>query len=167
GTWHWAEWQEVPYHVKLGKVPEEWEWKHIGFALVPAPEPGLKPATNTHPWAFMITSQSKHPELAFLLCVLATMPYFDVRHCLYGGKLPARLTTASLPAFQEKKFLVQTLYMQKYTSTLFNHPKMPIYIRLVFEAVTAVEKGTPPEKALDTLIKALKAEIGKEIIIGP
>ena len=166
GTWHWAEWQEVPYHVKLGKVPEEWEWKNIGFALVPAPKPGLKPATNTHPWAFMISSQSKHPELAFLLCVLATMPYLDIRHCIYGGKLPARLTTASLPEYQAKKFLVKTLYMQKYTSTLFNHPKMPVYVRLVFDAVTSVEKGTPPEKALDTLIKALKAEIGEEIIIG-
>ncbi|RLF19455.1 MAG: sugar ABC transporter substrate-binding protein [Thermoprotei archaeon] len=165
GTWHWAEYQRVPYHEELGTVPEDWLWENIGFALVPAPRPGLRPATNTHPWAFMISSQSKYPELAFLICVLATMPTFDVRHCLYGGKLPARSTTYAIKEFKENKFLSSCVYMHEYTSVLFNHPKMPSYIRLVFEAVTAVEKGTPPEKALEDLIKAIQAEIPDIVIV--
>ena len=165
GSWHWAEYQRVPYHEELGKVPEEWEWENLGFALVPAPRPGLKPATNTHPWAFMISSQSKYPELAFLIATIATLPTFDVRHCIYGGKLPARSTTYTVPEFKENKFLSSIVYMHEYTDVLFNNPKMPVYVKLVFEAVTAVEKGTPPDKALSDLISALKAEIGDEIII--
>jgi len=166
GSWHWAEYQHVAYHEELGKVPEEWEWENLGFGLVPAPTKGLKPATNTHPWAFMISSQAKNPEVAFLVAVLQTMPTFDVRHCIYGGKLPSRATTYSHPDFKKNKFLSSIVYMHEYTSVLFNHPKMPVYTRLAFDTVTSVEKGEKkPDKAVEDLMSALRAEIGEEIVI--
>ena len=55
GTWHWAEWQRVAYHGELGTLPEEYEWENIGFMLVPAPEPGGKPVTQSHPFVYVIT----------------------------------------------------------------------------------------------------------------
>ena len=165
GTWHWREYQYVPYHEELGAVSEEWLWENIGFALVPAPEPGLKPATNTHPWAFMISSQSKYPEIAFLIAAIATLPTFDVRHCIYGGKLPAKATTYTHPEFVKDKFLSSVVYMHEYTSVLANNPKMPLYIKLVFEAITRVEKGESPEAVLSDFIKSVEAQLGEEAII--
>ena len=114
----------------------------------------------------MYKRQAKNPEVAFLVAVLQTIPTFDVRHCIYGGKLPSRATTYSHPEFKKNKFLSSIVYMHEYTSVLFNHPKMPVYTRLAFETVTSVEKGEKkPDKAVEDLMSALRAEIGEEIII--
>jgi len=166
GTWHWAEWQRVAYHEKLGKLPESYEWKNIGFALVPAPEPGLKPMTLSSPYLYYVTSQSKYPELAFLLILFATSPPIDAIHAVNSGHLPVRMTTVDEPYYKKSKFLAEVSYMLKYTSFEPLHPKYPAWRNAFITAITKVEKGElTPEKALDEMIKTMKAEIGDQLII--
>ncbi len=166
GTWHWAEWQRVAYHAKLGALPEEYEWKNIGFALVPAPESGLKPLTLSSPYLYYVTSQSKHPELAFILITLATSAPLDAKHAIYSGHLPVRTTTVRYPYYMKSKFHREVAYMLDYTSFEPLHPGFSAYKEAWITAIAKVEKGElTPEKALDEMIKTLKTSLGDQLII--
>ncbi len=168
GTWHWAEWQRVPYHEKLGKLPEEYEWKNIGFALVPAPEPGLKPMTLSSPYLYYVSSQSKYPEIAFLVIALATSGPLDARHAVNSGHLPVRMVTQFDPYYEKAKFLKAVTYMLQYTSFEPIHPKWDAYKAAWIKAIAEVERGEKtPEQALNEMVQTLKSELGDQIeIVG-
>ncbi len=166
GTWHWSEWQRVPYHEQLGNLTEDYEWENIGFTLVPAPEPGLKPMTLSSPYIYYVTSQSKYPELAFLLIVLATSAPLDAKHAVDSGHLPVRMTTVDHPYYKQSKFHREVAYMLEYTSFEPIHPRFSAYKDAWINAITKVEKGeATPEQALDEMVSILKSELGDDIII--
>ena len=166
GTWHWAEWQSVAYHEELGELPEEYEWENIGFALVPAPEPGLKPMTLSSPYLYYVTAQAEEPEIAFLLITLATSAPIDAIHAVDSGHLPVRSTTVEQPYYKQSKFHREVAYMLEYTSFEPLHPKWGTYKDAWITAITKVEKGeVTPEEALSEMIETLKAELGDELII--
>jgi len=166
GTWHWSEWQKVPYHEKLGNVTESWLRENVGFALVPAPEPGLSPMTLSSPYIYYVTSQSKHPELAFLLIALATSAPLDAKHAVDSSHLPVRQTTVDHPYYQKSEYLKEVAYMLSYTSYEPIHPKYDAYKNAWTAAITKVEKGElTPEDALNEMINTLKTELGDQIII--
>jgi len=166
GTWHWAEWQRVAYHEELGELPEEYEWENIGFALVPAPEPGLKPMTLSSPYLYYVTAQAEEPEIAFLLIELATSAPIDAIHAVDSGHLPVRSTTVEQPYYKQSKFHREVAYMLEYTSFEPLHPKWGAYRDAWITAITKVEKGeVTPEEALSEMIETLKAELGDELVI--
>ena len=166
GTWQWAEWQSVAYHEELGELPEEYEWENIGFALVPAPEPGLKPMTLSSPYLYYVTAQAEEPEIAFLLITLATSAPIDAIHAVDSGHLPVRSTTVEQPYYKQSKFHREVAYMLEYTSFEPLHPKWGAYKDAWITAITKVEKGeVTPEEALSEMIETLKAELGDELII--
>jgi len=166
GTWHWAEWQRVAYHGELGELPEEYEWENIGFALVPAPEPGLKPMTLSSPYLYYVTAQSENPELAFLLITLATSAPIDAIHAVDSGHLPVRSTTVDQPYYKQSKFHREVAYMLEHTSFEPLHPKWGAYKDAWITAITKVEKGElTPEEALQEMITTLQAELGDELVI--
>ena len=166
GTWHWAEWQRVEYHEQLGALPEDYEWENIGFALVPAPEQGLKPMTLSSPYLYYVTSQSKYPEVAFLLILLATSAPFDAIHAVDSAHLPVRTTTVEHPYYKQSRFHREVAYMVEYTSFEPLHPKYSIYKEAWITAIAKVEKGeATPQQALDELVSTLQAELGNDIII--
>ncbi len=166
GTWHWAEWQRVAYHEELGKLPESYEWENIGFALVPAPEPGLKPMTLSSPYLYYVTSQSKYPEIAFILIMLATSPPLDAKHAVDSAHLPVRMTTVEYPYYKQSKFLSEVAYMLEYTSFEPLHPGWSTYRGAWIEAIAKVEKGeATPEQALEEMVRTLQAQLGDQLII--
>ncbi|MCD6084570.1 MAG: extracellular solute-binding protein [Desulfurococcales archaeon] len=166
GTWHWSEWQKVPYHEKLGNVTESWLRENVGFALVPAPESGLSPMTLSSPYIYYVTSQSKHPELAFLLIALATSAPLDAKHAVDSSHLPVRQVTVDHPYYQKSEYLKEVAYMLSYTSYEPIHPKYDAYKNAWIAAITKVEKGElTPEEALNEMVNTLKTELGDQIII--
>ena len=166
GTWHWAEWQRVAYHEKLGRLSEAYEWQNIGFALVPAPRKGLKPMTLSSPYLYYVTAQSKYPELSFLLILLATSTPLDAKHAIDSGHLPVRMTTLEYPYYAKSRFHREVAYMLKYTSFEPLHLGFSKYKDAWMTAITKVEKGeATPEQALAEMIDTLSKELGEEIII--
>lgn len=166
GTWHWAEWRVAGYHEKLGNLTEEYEWKNIGFALVPAPEKGLKPLTLSSPYLYYVTSKSKYPEVAFLLILIATSPPLDAIHAIDSGHLPVRMTTVEEPYYKKSKFHTAVAYMLQHTSYEPLSPHYDAYKNAWIEAIASVEKGSAtPQKALENMVKTLQSELGDQIII--
>jgi len=162
GTWHWAEWIRVKYNPDF---TEEYAWKNIGFALTPAPRPGLKPITLSSPYVYFISAQSKCPELAFILAMTAISPPLDAKHAVDSGHLAVRKTTIGYPYYRKAKFLSDVTYMLEYTAFRPVHKDMPLYEKEWLTAFTAVEAGEKsPEEALASLVDALKAAIPDIII---
>ncbi len=166
GSWHWSEWQRVAYHEQLGKLPEDYLWENVGFALVPAPEPGLRPATLSSPYLYYVTAQSENPELAFLLITLATSAPLDAIHAVDSAHLPVRRTTVDQPYFAQSEFHRKIAYMVEYTTFEPLHPGWSKYKTAWITAITKVEKGqATPEEALEEMVNTLRAELGDQLIV--
>ena len=169
GNWHWGEWQKVAYHEELGKLPEEYLWKNVGFAPYPALKKGGKPGMTTGAWIYFICSQSKYPEIAFLLCYLASIPPYDTDHAITSSHLPVRYSTLNYPPFVEKGgflYKVSTFVAKYGMSKPIPHPKWGILKDMLLEHLVKVEKGKlTPEDAVESIVKAAKAELGDELIV--
>lgn len=165
GTWHWAEWQRVPYHGELGALSEDYLWENMGFMLVPAPERGGRPITQSHPFVYVITSQSQNPELAFRLAAIgAVRKDLAAKHAIEAGKLSIRKTNTA--EYRNWGFGNAVSYMLEYTTTLPNHERFDVYHRAVYNAIQAVETGArTPEQALEDLVGELQRELGDDVII--
>ena len=169
GSWHWGEWQKVAYHEKLGKLPESYEWKNIGFAPYPALTKGGKPLVTVGPWKYYVTSSSKYPEIAFLLCFLATSPPYDTDHAITSSHLPVRYSTVSYPPFVEKGgflYKVSTFASKYGVSKPILHPQWGTLRDILLEYLVKVEKGqVTPDQAVQSIINAAKSELGDQVII--
>jgi inositol-phosphate transport system substrate-binding protein len=160
GTWHWAEWQQV-----YKADPDDME-KNVGYALVPPAENGKPGVTLTHPLAYMVTKNSKYPELAFRLIALAINPVFDARHAVTSAHLPVLTSTWKQSTYYKNKFLREVEYMLKFTTFIPNSSDFGTYDEIVFKGVSAVANGdVTPESAVDIVVRDLENALGDRVII--
>lgn len=166
GTWHWAEYQKVPYHSELGKLTEEYMFENMGYALTPAAKKGGKPITLTQPYVYMINSKTKHPDLAFALVAIASKPEYNATHAVESGHLVISPAAAEQPKYKAHKFFTSVSYMLDYTTTQPNTPLWSKYTGALYKAVQAVELGKQsPEKAVEWMEEQLKNDIGDKLEI--
>ena len=88
GTWNWSDWA-VNYVSDRGG--QDFLFDNIGFGLIPAAETGGRPVTLTHPLAYMISSQSENPDLAFRLITAITSDEANTRHAVGSAHLGLHL----------------------------------------------------------------------------
>jgi inositol-phosphate transport system substrate-binding protein len=160
GTWTWKEWATTY------KVPEQQLWDNVGFMLIPAASRGGRPVTLSHPLVYMVTSNSKNPELAFRLIAHATTPELNSRHSVESAHLAILTTQPKDPTYQKDKFLLATGYMSDYTTFIPNHPKYGSYDDVLFRMLGAVEQGQiTPKAAVETAVKELQGALKDELIV--
>lgn len=160
GTWHWAEYQEVDYHEKLGKLDEDYMFENMGYALIPAASKGGKPVTLSQPYVYVINSKTEHPDLAFALVALATQPKYNVKHAVGSGHLVVSSDAAEDLAYKQNTFLSDVQYMLDYTTLQPNHPEFGKFTDAFFKAVQAVEMGEyDPEQAVSWMEEQVKNDI--------
>jgi len=160
GTWHKGEWTTT-----YGMSEDDF-WKNVGYALVPAGEPGKKPVTLSHPLVYMISANSKYPEIAFLIITLASDPYLNALHAVKSSHLAIRYSEINHPEYQKDKFLSDVAYMLDYTTFLPNHVEWGKYDEVVWQAIGGVEAGDmTAQEALQFIVDRLQSELGDQIII--
>lgn len=163
GTWQWAEWSEI-YLKDLGG--EAYAWENWGFGLIPAAEKGGKPNTLTHPQTYLVSSQSKHPDLAVALIAKVTNYGPNTRHAIASTKLGILKGQTEYKFYKQSRFLSETLYMLDYTTFLPNNPNWGPYSTITYEALAAVVSGDfIPEEAVDFVVEGLNRELGDKVII--
>jgi len=161
GTWHWAEWRDD----YLGG-DEQYLWDNVGFMLYPAPRKGDTPTTLSHPLAYMISSQSEHPDVAFQILTLASAPDLVAQHSVDSAHLAVRQAVTQEPVYQSDAFLQAVSYMLDYTTLGPNHEEEGEYKDRLYEAISAVEKGfMTPNVALSWLETQLQTALGSELEI--
>jgi inositol-phosphate transport system substrate-binding protein len=143
GTWHKAEWC-----TNYGLTEEAFA-STVSFFPIPAAQRGGQPHGISHPMVYMISSRSKHPELALRLLVHASAADLNARHALHSGHLAIRASEAALPAYRADRFLRQATDLLRYASLAPNHPEWPQYEAIVTEAIRAVQarRLTPADAA--------------------
>ncbi|MFQ5594834.1 MAG: extracellular solute-binding protein [Anaerolineae bacterium] len=164
GTWRWASWH-TNYLQDLGG--EDYLFENVGFAPIPANAEGTgKPITLTHPLVYMISSQSKHPDLALLLISKATVKELNTTYAVDSGHLGVLKSQSDYAPYTSAKFLSATLPLLDYTTFLPNSPYWSAYSEAYYLGIQAVESGDlTPEEAVDVVVDRLQNELGDNVII--
>lgn len=166
GTWHWGEYQQVPYHSTLGELTEDYMFANMGYALFPAVEQGGRPVTLTNPFVYMINSKTKHPDLAFALVALASQPEYNALHAVNSGHMVISPDAAEQPLYKENAFFKSVAYMLEYTMTQPNTPRWNNFTTALYKAVQAVELGQQtPKEAVGWMEEQLKHDLGDQLLI--
>ncbi len=166
GTWRWASWH-TNYLQDVGG--EEYLWKNVGFAPIPANKEGTgKPITLTHPLLYMISSQSKYPDLALLLISKATVKELNTDYAVASGHLGILKSQADYPPYKNAKFLSATLPLLEYTTFLPNSPYWSAYSEAYYQGIQAVESGDlMPDEAVEFVKERLQNELGDNVKFVP
>ncbi len=166
GTWRWASWA-TNYLQDVGG--EEYLWKNVGFAPIPANEEGTKkPVTLTHPLLYMISSQSEHPDLALLLISKATVKELNTDYAVASGHLGILKSQSDYPPYKNAKFLSATLPLLEYTTFLPNSPYWSAYSEAYYQGIQAVESGDlKPDEAVEFVKERLQNELGDNVKFVP
>ncbi len=160
GTWTWKDWQATY------KVQEQDLWDNVGFMLIPAAAKGGKPVTLSHPLVYMVTGNSRNPELAFRVIANASAPELNCKHDVQSAHLPIEKSQEKDPTCQQDKFLLATNYMIEYTTFIPNHPKFGPYDQVLFRLLGAVESGQmQPKQAADVAADELSAQLKDDLIV--
>lgn len=163
GTWQWAEWAEK-YLKDLGG--EAYMWENFGFGLIPAAEKGGKPNSLTHPMAFLVSSQCKHPDLAVALIAKVTNYGPNTRHAIASTHLGILKGQTEYKFYKGSRLLTEALYMLDYTTFLPNSPDWGTYSNITYTALAACVSGDfTPEEAVDFVVEELNRELGDKITI--
>ena len=163
GTWNWGDWAKNYVKDRGG---QDFLFENIGFGLIPAAEKGGKPITLTHPLTYTISSQSKHPDLAFRLITSITNDEANTRHAVGSAHLGLLKTQVDYEPYAKDRFLTETLYMLEFTTFLPNNPNWRVYSDTWFEGLQAVEAGEmTAAAAVDFVIDRMKAKLGDRVII--
>ncbi len=162
GVWQWSDWAK---NYVADKGGEKYLFDTLGYGLIPASTKGGKPTTVTHPLVYMVSAQSKYPELAFRLITLATTDELNTLHAVGSTHLGILKTQANYPAYKAATFLQDTTYMLDYTWFIPNHIKFATYDNVAWKALTAVASGEfKPEAAVKLVEDELKAQIPNDVI---
>ena len=163
GSWNWADWAA---NFVADQGGEAFLFETVGFGLIPAAEAGLQPVTLTHPLAYMVSSKSKHPDLAFRLITAVTTDDLNTRHAVGSGHLGILKSQSTYAPYAEAKFLAEITYMLEFTTFIPNNANWGQYTNLWFEGMQAVESGDmTAEVAVDFVIDRMKSELGDNVII--
>ena len=162
GTWQWADWA---YRWTTDLGGQDYQFDNWGYGLYPAAEGG-SPSTLSHPLAYLISAQTKHPDLALALIAKATTDEANTRHAINSAHLGILTTQASFEPYTKNFFLSDVLYMLDYTNFLPNNPNWGTYRQATFDALARVQAGKlTAQEAVDFVVGTLRNQLGNEIIV--
>ena len=165
GTWRWAGWA-TNYLQDVGG--ESYLFDNVGHALIPANADGTgEPITLTQPIAYMVSSQSDHPDLAVRLIANATTSELNTPYAVDSGHLGILNAQSEDPDYLGAEFLSQTLYMLDHTNFQPNNQFYSTWSEIFFTGVQAVENGElSADEAVDYVVGQLEAQLGDNVIIS-
>ena len=127
---------------------------------------GGSPTTLSHPLAYLISSQSEHPDLALAVIAKATTDEANTRHAINSTHLGILTTQASYAPYVSAVFLTDVLYMLDFTNFLPNNPNWGTQQQATFDALSAVQVGEfTAQEAVDFVVDTLQTQLGDDIII--
>ncbi|MFQ5834952.1 MAG: ABC transporter substrate-binding protein [bacterium] len=157
-------------------TPAEWKEKYgltdeilkrdLGFLPFPPAVPGLLPVSVHDFPLYFVSSQSKHPEIAALIIMLATSPEAAAIHSQFSLRPPYRKSALNHPLIANIDYIQKVASSAEVVRPVPIHPKFWTYMERAFETLKGVEAGIiTPAEAVRDLEAFVKTEIpGIEIV---
>jgi inositol-phosphate transport system substrate-binding protein len=159
GIWEEAKWRQQDLHKEMGKVSGEWIQQHIGVMLLPPSKKGGKPVTVSGPYTYVISKNTKKPELAKRLLVAVSAPEFQKEHAVQSSHIP--FTSEGQELIKDNAWLNTVKYMTQYSQFVPNHPDEPKFEKIYKDAIRNVETGEmQPEQAVQWMEQQMKLDLG-------
>lgn len=156
-----AEW------IKKYGLKEETLKNDLGFLPFPPATEGVSPVSVHDFPLYFITTQSKHPKVAFLIVTLATTAEAAAIHSDFSSRPPYRPDALEHPLLKDNWYVQRVAPSALTVKPVPIHPKFWTYMGRVFEALKGVEAGVvTPAQAVSDLEAFIKSEIPDAEIIG-
>ncbi len=164
---HHGIWNVPPQMKAFGFEGPEDYFRTIGWLHSPPEKKGGKPANLSHPIIYVVSPQSKYPELAAYLIGLASQPYLNTLHAVTTAHLPIKYSQLGLPRFIEEGWALRAgAPMLEYATFMPNHAKVGQFNAIIYKGIQAVETGRlDPKAATDFVLDELESELGEEVAI--
>ena len=164
GSWQWAEWAEL-FLQDLGG--EEYLFENVGFGPFPAIAAGANvPTTLTNPFAYMVSSDTEHLDLALLVISKATTKELNTEHAVTSGHLGILTSQADYEPYTNAVFLSEVAPILEFTTFQPNSPFFSAWTEAYYLGIAGVLSGDlTPEEAVDVVVDQLENELGENAII--
>jgi inositol-phosphate transport system substrate-binding protein len=144
-------------------------WDNVGFALIPAGEPGRRPTTLSHPLAYMVTSEKasgrRNQELAFRLIALATSPDLNSEYAVQSKHLAILRTQLNDPTYTRDRVLAATSYMVEHAFFLPNNPDYGRFDATLGRVLLALAAGQlNVDQAVERAIADLQSAVPELVV---
>jgi inositol-phosphate transport system substrate-binding protein len=163
GSWQWAEWADQ-WTMDLGG--RDYQAENWGYGLYPTGIVGGSPSTLSHPLAYLVSSQTEHPDLVLAIIAKATTDEANTRHAINSSHLAILTTQSSYEPYTNDVFLASLAYMADFASYQPNNPNWGTLKQVTFDALAAVQTGEfTSAEAVAFVVDSLQNELGDEVII--
>ena len=140
----------------------------VVFALIPSGGAGGKATTLTHPQTYLISKQAKDDELevAARLITIVSEPRLNTLHAIASAHLGITTAQTKVSQYSDDRWTAEATNLLKSAFALPNSTDFGQYDTLVWKGLTATWSGDlSPEKAVDTVVKEMKATMAGKVII--
>jgi inositol-phosphate transport system substrate-binding protein len=165
GLWHGGTWHFARYTRREGLADF---FGTVVFALIPSGGAGGKATTLTHPLTYLISKQAKDDELevAARLITIVSEPRLNTLHAIASAHLGITTAQTKVSQYSDDRWTAEATNLLKSAFALPNSTDFGQYDTLVWKGLTATWSGDlSPEKAVDTVVKEMKATMAGKVII--
>jgi inositol-phosphate transport system substrate-binding protein len=165
GLWHGGTWHYARYTRREGLADF---FGTVVFALIPSGGAGGKATTLTHPLTYLISKQAKDDELevAARLITIVSEPRLNTLHAIASAHLGITTAQTKVSQYSDDRWTAEATNLLKSAFALPNSTDFGQYDTLVWKGLTATWSGDlSPEKAVDTVVKEMKATMAGKVII--
>ncbi len=132
-------------------VPSEEKafFKDWGWTAAPPIRKGGKPGSLTHPIVYVVSGQTKYPDLAVRLVGFASAADLNTDHAVTTTHIGINKSQANDPRYQAAWPLLRATELLEFTKFMPNHPDFGPLNLIIYKGLQGVEQGrlTPAEAA--------------------
>ncbi|MED4779607.1 extracellular solute-binding protein [Brevibacillus choshinensis] len=160
GIWDEAKFRTNGWHEQLGNVTTDWIEEHVGVMNLPVAKKANTPITVSNPWVYLVSSNSKYPDVAKRLLVEVSAPEFQAKHGVETSHIPFTKEGQEHPDIQKNAWLNKVKHYTNYSKFVGNHPDKPKYDKILKDASNYVMTGEKtPEDAVKYMEDQMKLEL--------
>lgn len=159
GVWDEAKWRTRGMEKTQGNVSTDYIMQNVGVMLMPPTEKGGKPVTVSGPWTYVVSKQTKSPELAKRLLTYVSAPELQKEHDKQSSHLP--FTKEGLEMIKDDPWLSANSYLINYSKFIPNDPDQPKFGKIYTDAIKNIAGGKSPEETLSLMEEQMKLNLDK------
>ena len=124
-------------------VPSEEKafFKDWGWTAAPPVEKGGKPGSLTHPIVYVVSGQTKYPDLAVRLVGFASAADLNTDHAVTTTHIGINKSQVDDPRYQAAWPLLRATELLEFTKFMPNHPDFGPLNLIIYKGLQGVEQG--------------------------